>query len=124
VKHSKSPKEVKRLKKKKALRSKLSGTADVPRLVIFRSNRHIYAQVVDDSSDRVLFGGSDQQEEVKKALKKSSTKSDASVALGKVIADKAKKEGIQKVVFDRNGFKYHGRVKALADAVREAGLEC
>ncbi len=124
MKHSKSPKEVKRLKKKKALRSKLSGTADVPRLVIFRSNRHIYAQVVDDSSDRVLFGGSDQQEEVKKALKKSSTKSDASVALGKVIADKAKKEGIQKVVFDRNGFKYHGRVKALADAVREAGLEC
>lgn len=124
MKHTKSEKLIKRLKKKKAIRAKLSGTAEVPRLVIFRSNRHIYAQVVDDTADRVLFGGSDMQEEIQKALKKGSNKSDASTALGEAIAAKAKEQGIKKVVFDRNGFKYHGRVKALADAIRKAGLEC
>jgi large subunit ribosomal protein L18 len=124
VKHSKSEKLVKRLKKKKAIRAKLSGSTEVPRLVVFRSNKHIYAQVVDDVNDRVLFGGSDLQEEVQKKLKKDSTKSDASAVLGSLIAAKAKEQGIAKVVFDRNGFKYHGRVKALADAAREAGLEC
>lgn len=124
MKHPKSLKEQKRFKKKKALRAKLSGTADVPRLVIYRSNRHMYAQMVDDSADKVLFGGSDQQEAVKKGLKKNATKSDASTALGNVMAEKAKEMGIKKVVFDRNGFKYHGRVRAVADAIREAGLEC
>ncbi len=124
MKYPKSAKALKRLKKKKALRARLAGTAEVPRLVVFRSNRHVYAQVVNDLEGRVIFGSTDLQETVKGQLKKDSTKTDASVALGKTIAEKAKKAGIKKVVFDRNGFKYHGRVKALADSVRAAGLEC
>ena len=124
MKYPKSAKELKRLKKKKALRARLAGTAEVPRLVVFRSNRHIYAQIVNDLDGRVIFGSTDLQEAVKGQLKKDSTKTDASVVLGKSIAEKAKAAGINKVVFDRNGFKYHGRVKALADSVRAAGLEC
>ncbi|NQV30478.1 MAG: 50S ribosomal protein L18 [Candidatus Marinimicrobia bacterium] len=124
MKYPKSAKDIKRLKKKKALRARLEGTAEVPRLVVFRSNRHVYAQVVNDLEHHVLFGSGDLQEAVKAQLKKESTKTDASVALGKTIAEKAKAHGIAKVVFDRNGFKYHGRIKAVADSVRAAGLEC
>ncbi len=124
MKYPKSAKDIKRLKKKKALRARLEGTAEVPRLVVFRSNRHVYAQVVNDLEHHVLFGSGDLQEAVKAQLKKDSTKTDASVALGKTIAEKAKAQGITKVVFDRNGFKYHGRIKAVADSVRAAGLEC
>jgi len=123
VKYPKSAKVLKRLKKKKALRAQMSGTAGVPRLVVFRSNRHIYAQLVNDLEDRVILGSADLQAGVKDQLKDDSTKIDASVALGKTIAEKAKANGIKKVVFDRNGFKYHGRVKALAESVRAAGLE-
>ncbi len=124
MKYPKSAKDIKRLKKKKALRAQLQGTAEVPRLVVFRSNRHVYAQVVNDLEHRVLFGAGDLQEAVAGQLKKDSTKTDASIALGKAIAEKAKAEGIKKVVFDRNGFKYHGRIKAVADSVRAEGLEC
>ena len=124
MKYSKSAKDVKRLKKKKALRARLSGTAEVPRLVVFRSNRHVYAQLVNDLEHRVLFGVTDTQETVKAQLNEKSTKTEASVALGKAIAEKAKAAGITKVVFDRNGFKYHGRIKAVADSARSAGLEC
>jgi large subunit ribosomal protein L18 len=123
VKYSKSAKEVKRLKKKKALRARMTGTAEVPRLVVFRSNRHIYAQIVNDLEHRVLLGSADLQEAVKASLKEDGSKTDASVALGKSIAEKAKAAGIKKVVFDRNGFKYHGRIKALADSARAEGLE-
>jgi len=123
VKYSKSAKELKRLKKKKALRARITGTAEVPRLVVFRSNRHIYAQIVNDLEHRVLLGSADLQEAVKSSLKEDSTKIDASVALGKSIAEKAKAAGIKKVIFDRNGFKYHGRIKALADSARAEGLE-
>ena len=124
MKYPKSAKLLKRLKKKKALRARLSGTAEVPRLVVFRSNRHVYAQLVNDLEGRVILGGTDLQETVSSLLKKDSNKSDASVVLGKIIAEKAKAQGIKKVVFDRNGFKYHGRVKALADSVRAEGVEC
>jgi len=124
VKYPRSAKDLKRLKKKKALRARLEGTAEVPRLVVFRSNRHIYAQLVNDHEDRVLVGSADVQEAVAKQLKKDSTKTDASVAVGKTIAELAKAKGIKKVVFDRNGFKYHGRIKAVADSVRAEGLEC
>ncbi len=124
MKYPKSAKALKRLKKKKALRAHLVGTAEVPRLVVFRSNRHVYAQIVNDLEGRVIFGGTDLQDDVTGQLKKDSTKTDASVALGKTIAEKAKAAGIKKVVFDRNGFKYHGRIKALADSVRAEGLEC
>lgn len=124
MKYPKSAKALKRLKKKKALRAHLVGTAEVPRLVVFRSNRHVYAQIVNDLEGRVIFGGTDLQDDVTGQLKKDSTKTDASVALGKTIAEKVKAAGIKKVVFDRNGFKYHGRIKALADSVRAEGLEC
>ncbi|MCF7824233.1 MAG: 50S ribosomal protein L18 [Candidatus Marinimicrobia bacterium] len=123
MKYPQSAKDIKRLKKKKALRAHISGTAEVPRLVVFRSNRHVSAQLVNDTEHRVLLGGSDLQEEVKGLLKKDSTKTDASKALGKVIAEKAKAAGIKKVVFDRNGFKYHGRIKAIAESARAEGLE-
>ncbi len=123
MKYPKSAKELKRLKKKKALRARMTGTAEVPRLVVFRSNRHVSAQIVNDLEHHVLFGTSDLQEGIKSQLKKDSTKTDASKAIGEAIAEKAKAEGIKKVVFDRNGFKYHGRVKALADSARAAGLE-
>ena len=121
--NSKSAKELKRLKKKKALRARMTGTAEVPRLVVFRSNRHIYAQIVNDLEHRVMLGSADLQEAVKASLKDESTKTDASVALGKTIAERAKAAGIKKVLFDRNGFKYHGRIKALADSARAEGLE-
>ena len=124
MKYPKSAKDIKRLKKKKALRAQLQGTAEVPRLVVFRSNRHVYAQVVNDLEHRVILGSADIQKDVAGLLKKDSTKTDASVALGKTIAEKAKAQGIKKVVFDRNGFKYHGRIKAVADSVRAEGLEC
>lgn len=123
MKYPKSAKDLKRLKKKKALRARMTGTAEVPRLVVFRSNRHVSAQIVNDLEHRVLFGVSDLQEGVKSQLKKDSTKTDASKALGKAIAEKASAAGIKKVVFDRNGFKYHGRVKAVAEAARAEGLE-
>ena len=123
MKYPKSAKDLKRLKKKKALRAQLEGTAEVPRLVVFRSNRHVSAQIVNDLEHRVLVGASDLQEGIKSQLKKDSTKTDASKILGQAIAEKAKAEGIKKVVFDRNGFKYHGRVKALAESARAAGLE-
>lgn len=121
--NSTSAKLVKRLKKKKALRAKITGTPEVPRLVVFRSNRHISAQLVNDQEHKVLFGTNDLNESVQGQLKKDSTKLDASKAVGKAIAEKAKAEGIKKVVFDRNGFKYHGRIKALADSARAEGLE-
>jgi len=124
VKYSKSAKDIKRLKKKKALRAHLAGTAEVPRLVVFRSNRHIYAQLVNDLEHQVIIGVADVQESVQALLKKGSTKTDSSIALGKAIAGQAKAAGIKKVVFDRNGFKYHGRIKAVAESVRAEGLEC
>ncbi|MCF7809068.1 MAG: 50S ribosomal protein L18 [Candidatus Marinimicrobia bacterium] len=114
---------VKRLKKKKALRAKITGTPEVPRLVVFRSNRHISAQLINDQEHKVLMGTNDLSEAVQGLLKKDSTKLDASKAVGKTIAEKAKADGIKKVVFDRNGFKYHGRIKALADSARAEGLE-
>ena len=124
MKHLKSAKAAKRFRKKKAIRAKMTGTADVPRLVVFRSNRHMYAQLVDDQNNKVLMGSSDLQEAVKSEMEKDSSKTDKSKVIGKVIATRAIEQGVKRVVFDRNGFKYHGRVKAIADAVREAGVEC
>jgi len=94
----------------------------VPRLTIHRTPRHIYAQVIDGENEKVLAAVSTVQADVKSALKYSGN-SEAAVAVGKAIAEKAKAAGVSKVAFDRSGFKYHGRVKALADAAREAGLE-
>ncbi len=109
-------KQEKRIRLKKKIRTKVFGTAKRPRLSIFRSNRFIYAQLVDDELHKTLISASD----VKISKGK---KSDRAKDVGQELAKEAKAKKIKKVVFDRNGFKYSGRIKALADAVREAGLE-
>lgn len=112
-------KEQKRLRAKKRTRSSIFGTPDTLRLSIYRSNKEIYAQLVDDTTGKTLFSVSSRSKEISKQ----GTKSDKSTLVGKKIAEKAKAKGIEKVVFDRNGFLYHGRVKALADGAREGGLK-
>jgi large subunit ribosomal protein L18 len=104
------------------VRMKVSGTPDRPRLCIYRSAEHIYTQVIDDRSGRTLVSASSVDKETKKKVKGGGNIASAK-AIGKTIADRAKAAGISKVVFDRGGYKYHGRVKALADAAREAGLQ-
>ncbi len=94
------------------------GTADRPRLAVFRSNRYIYAQVIDDESGRTLAAASSQEE----ALRNRTLTVETAVEVGKRVAARAKDAGIEAVVFDRGGFKFHGRVKAVADAAREEGL--
>ncbi|MDD7077893.1 MAG: 50S ribosomal protein L18 [Lachnospiraceae bacterium] len=111
-----------RLKKHKRIRNRFSGTAERPRLAVFRSNNHMYAQIIDDSVGNTLVAASTLQKDVKAELEKT-TNVDAAAYLGKVIAEKALEKGIKEVVFDRGGFIYQGKVKALADAAREAGLE-
>ncbi|HKE21808.1 MAG TPA: 50S ribosomal protein L18 [Bryobacteraceae bacterium] len=103
----------------KRIRRKLSGTAERPRLAVFRSVAHIYAQVIDDGAGKTLVAASS----VDKDGKTNGGNVAAAKAIGKLVAERAKKKGIKAVVFDRGGYQYHGRVKALADAAREAGLE-
>ena len=103
------------------LRNKISGTPERPRLAVFRSLRHIYAQVIDDTTGRTLVAAS-SADAIKEAGAPIVPKISASTAVGRLVADRAIAEGITQVVFDRGGCKYHGRVKALADATREAGL--
>ncbi len=103
------------------LRSKVSGTAERPRLVVFRSLRHVYAQVIDDVAARTLVAAGSDAKELKGTI--DGTKTDAAKAVGKLVAEKAKAAGITKVAFDRGGYRFHGRVKALAEAAREAGLQ-
>ena len=111
-----------RVKKHRRLRNHLSGTAERPRLAVFRSNQHIYAQIIDDTVGNTLVSASTLQKDVKAELEKTSNV-EAAAYLGTVIAKKALEKGIKEVVFDRGGFIYQGKVKALADAAREAGLE-
>jgi large subunit ribosomal protein L18 len=106
----------------KRVRRKVSGTADRPRLSVFRSNEHIYAQVIDDMLQQTLAAASTLDPGLKSQLKSGAT-CEASAEVGKLIAQRSLEKGIQKVVFDRGGNLYHGRVKALADAAREAGLD-
>ncbi|MDP7588484.1 MAG: 50S ribosomal protein L18 [Dehalococcoidia bacterium] len=116
-------KNAKRLRKVRhiRLRNKISGTPERPRLAVFRSLRHIYAQVIDDTTGRTLASAS-SADAVKEAGGPIVPKMDASTAVGKLVAQRAIAEGITQVVFDRGGCKFHGRVKALAEATREAGL--
>lgn len=97
------------------------GAADVPRLSVFRSNKNIYAQVIDDVHGRTLAAASTLERELKGRLKSASDK-EAATAVGRLVAERATANGVTKVVFDRGSYLYHGRVKALADAAREAGL--
>ena len=111
-----------RVKKHIKLRNRFSGTAERPRLAVFRSNNHMYAQIIDDTVGNTLAAASTLDKDVKAELKKTNDV-DAAAYLGKVIAKKAIDKGIKNVVFDRGGFIYQGKIKALADAAREAGLE-
>ena len=104
------------------VRTKVTGTTERPRLSVYRSLDHIYAQVIDDHSGKTLVSASSVDTDTKKNLKGGGNVAAAKV-IGKAIAERAKAAGVTKVVFDRGGYKYHGRVKALADAAREAGLQ-
>jgi large subunit ribosomal protein L18 len=103
----------------KRIRRKLAGTTERPRLAIFRSVAHIYAQVIDDSQGATLVSASS----VDKGARTNGGNGAAAKTIGKLVAERAKEKGVTRVVFDRGGYPYHGRVKALADAAREAGLE-
>jgi large subunit ribosomal protein L18 len=109
----------------KRIRNKLSGTAARPRLAVFRSEAHIYAQVIDDVAGATVVSAStvDKGARAEKGAKGKGGNVAAAKAIGKLVAERAKEKGIKSVVFDRGGYQYHGRVKALADAAREAGLE-
>ena len=110
-----------RINKHRKLRNRFSGTAERPRLAVFRSNNHMYAQIIDDTVGTTLVSASTVQKDVKAELEKTNNV-DAAAYLGTVIAKKAIEKGINTVVFDRGGFIYQGKIKALADAAREAGL--
>ena len=117
----KSRSEVRR-KKHMKLRNRFSGTAERPRLAVFRSNNHMYAQIIDDTVGKTLASASTLEKEVKAELEKTNNV-DAAAYLGTVIAKRALEKGITAVVFDRGGFIYQGKIAALADAAREAGLQ-
>ena len=110
-----------RVKKHNRLRNRFAGTADRPRLAVFRSNNHMYAQIIDDSVGNTLVAASTLSEDVKTQLEKTNNVA-AAAKLGEVIAKKALDKGITDVVFDRGGFIYQGKIQALAEAAREAGL--
>ncbi len=115
-------KRLMRLKRKRRVRKKVIGIPEKPRLNVFKSSRHIYAQIVDDSEGKTLLAYSTLNKDFdKKGLK---GKLEVAKRIGEILAEKAITEGIKKVVFDRNGFLYHGRVKALAEGAREKGLSC
>lgn len=113
-----SVKQEKRIRRHKKIRKTMHGTAQMPRLCVFRSNQHIYAQLIDDDKEKVLAVASDKDLKAKKGKK-----SDLAKEVGKLIAKKAIEMKIEKVVFDRGGILFHGRVKALAEGAREGGLK-
>ena len=111
-----------RVQKHRRMRNRFSGTAERPRLAVFRSNNHMYAQIIDDTVGNTLVSASTLEKEIKAELEKTNNV-DAAAYLGTVIAKRAIEKGIKEVVFDRGGFIYQGKIAALADAAREAGLE-
>jgi len=116
-----NPRTLSRLKRKKRIRKKISGTLEKPRLSVFRSTKHIYAQIIDDTAGQTLTSASTLDADIKANIE---AKGKVGVAqlVGKLVAERALEKGIRRVVFDRNGFLYHGRIKAISDGAREAGL--
>ena len=119
---SKQAKRELRIKKHQRLRNRFSGTAERPRLAVFRSNNHMYAQIIDDTVGNTLVAASTVEKAVRAELENTDTV-DAAAYIGTLVAKRALDKGINEVVFDRGGFIYHGKIKALADAAREAGLQ-
>lgn len=111
-----------RAKKHRRMRSRLEGTADRPRLAVFRSNNHMYAQIIDDTVGNTIASASTIEKELKSEIEKTNNV-DAAARVGTLVAKRAIEKGIEKVVFDRGGYLYQGKVQALADAAREAGLQ-
>ena len=109
-----------RRKRHDRIRLRVEGSGARPRLAVFRSNTHIYAQVIDDGSGKTLAAASTVEKELRGSKQ---TKSEEAAVVGKLVAQRAKAAGVERVVFDRAGFRYHGRIKSLADAAREAGLD-
>jgi large subunit ribosomal protein L18 len=116
----KNRKEYSRLRIKHRIRKTISGTADRPRMSVYRSNKQIYVQLIDDENGETLISASSREKEI---LEANINKIDQAKEVGKLVAKKAKDKGIENVVFDRNGYLYHGRVKSLAEAAREEGLK-
>lgn len=116
----KQDKQTKRIRRHARVRAKIKGTTSTPRVVVFRSNRHIFAQFIDDAAGKTLVSSIVKSK--KKGLVKG-TKTEVAAKIGEALAAKAKEAGIDKVVFDRGGYKYHGRVKAFADGLRKGGLK-
>ena len=112
-------KEIRRFKLKMRIRKKISGTSNRPRLTVFRSNKEIYAQLIDDEKGVTLVSASTME----KNFERKGTKTERAISVGKSVAERAKAIGVEAVVFDRNGYLYHGRVKSLADYARENGLK-
>ena len=119
---SKESRQEVRVKKHMRIRNRFSGTAERPRLAVFRSNNHMYAQIIDDTVGNTLVSASTLEKEIKAELEKTKNV-DAAAYLGTVIAKRALEKGISEVVFDRGGFIYQGKIAALAEAAREAGLQ-
>ncbi len=119
IKRNTSP----RLRSKTRIRLKISGTPEVPRLTIYRSLNQMYAQIIDDSTGSTIVAASSMSKEILEDIKNSKGKVSRSKLVGNLIAKKAKDKNISNVVFDRNGYRYHGRVKAIAEGAREAGLK-
>ena len=115
-----STKQVVRFKRKRRIRSKIEGTAEMPRLSVFRSNRYLYVQLVDDAKGHTLVSASSVEEELKDKV---GCTIEGAKALGGLVAKRALAKNISQVIFDRSGYLYHGRIKALADAARESGLK-
>jgi len=123
-------KKKKRLKRHRRIRARVRGTGKVPRLCVFRSNKHIYAQLIDDEKGKTLFSASDKEikkttpkTDKKKKEEKENRKTSLAFKTGMLIAEKSLKNKIEKVVFDRGGYKYHGNIKDLAEGAREGGLK-
>ncbi|HDZ41474.1 MAG TPA: 50S ribosomal protein L18 [Bacteroidetes bacterium] len=103
------------------IRKKIYGTSDRPRVSVFRSNKQIYAQVIDDKTGKTILSASSREKDIASAAK--GNKTDQAAMVGKLLANKCREAGIENIVFDRGGYKYHGRVKSLAEAAREGGLK-
>ncbi|MDX2471559.1 MAG: 50S ribosomal protein L18 [SAR324 cluster bacterium] len=114
---------VTRQKKKASIRSKLSGTTERPRVSVFRSSKHIYAQAIDDSNGKTLASVSSLSQAAKGVLKSHGGNKEAAQKLGELFGKELKEKGIESILFDRNGYLYHGRVQSLADGIREAGIK-
>ena len=115
-------KHTRRKRSHQRIRNRIQGTAARPRLAVFKSLHYIYAQVIDDQNGRTLVQANSSEAELKGSLKASPSSREAALAVGKAVAERAKSEGVEQVVFDRGGFIYHGRIKAVAEGAREKGL--